>query len=58
MFGSTVPTAEKLQVSPEQLGELITAFGATLPAGSVIVTVLVAGAETAPHSSVAVSVTV
>ena len=56
---SVVPTAEKLQVEAAlQDGRLITGTGAVLPAGSVIVTVLVTGCETAPHSSFAVSVTV
>ena len=58
MFGSTVPTAEKLQVSPEHDGSLNTGFGATLPGGSDIGTCTVTGSETRPHWSFTVSVTV
>ena len=43
-LGSAEPTPEMLQTRPLHAGGLITGVGATLPAGSVIVTVWVTGA--------------
>ncbi len=57
-LGSADPTPEMLQVRPLHAGGLITAVGATLSVGSVIVTFWVTGALATPHSSVTVSVTV
>jgi hypothetical protein len=57
VFGSAVPLAEKLQISPLHAGVLNTGVGATLPAGSTIVTVCVAVPVT-PHSSLTVRTTV
>ena len=45
---SAEPTPEKLHVRPLHEGVLITAVGATLPAGSAIVTVWVTGRWRAP----------
>ena len=55
---SADPTPEMLHTLALHEGVLITAVGATLPAGSAIVTVWVTGALATPHSSVTVSVTV
>jgi hypothetical protein len=57
-FGSADDALEKLHVSPEHAGSLITDVGATLSAGSATVTVCVFTGLTLPNSSFAVSVTV
>ena len=56
-LGSTVPTLEKVQFTATHVGVSITGVGATLPAGSPIVTIRVAVSKS-PHQSVTVSVTV
>jgi hypothetical protein len=55
--GSADPTPEMLHTRPAQDGGLMTGFGATLPAGSAMVTVRVV-VPVRPYSSRTVRVTV
>jgi hypothetical protein len=57
VLGSADPTPLMLHTRPAQDGWLMTGFGATLPAGSVMVTVPVA-VPVRPYSSRTVRVTV
>src|SRR3712207_2137152 len=58
VLGSFDFELENEHVSPLQIGSLITALGGWLPAGSVMTTVLVTGADDTPYSSLTVRLTV
>ena len=51
VFGSLEVAPLKLQTRPTQVGVVITAVGATLPVGSVIVTGVMVTVDVRPYSS-------